>query len=111
MYLDNIMENTEKNYTLMEILEAMYPEADYGAEERQDLINETSTMITEAAMVRGLEQAGEDAQNAFAILMDHEPTEQSMDIFIKTYIPNFSELVIEELQIFQKMGEEENVEA
>lgn len=105
------MESTEKKYTLTEILEAMYPEADYENEERQSLINETSTMITEAAMLRGLEQAGEEAQNAFAVLMEHEPTEQSMDIFVATYIPNFSELVIEELQTFKKMGEEGNTEA
>lgn len=103
---DNNQKKDEQDYTLDDIISAMYSNEEFSPEERETLIGETAAMISEAALLRGLDEAGEEAQDAFNTLMESEPNPEEMDVFIQKYIPNYSELIIEELQLFQEMGDE-----
>ena len=102
------MNTTEQPiYTLQEVIESMYDFSDYSAEEKETVIVETTTMLTEAALLRGLEQSDELVQNAFNDLLETEPNENQIMEFIQKNIPNFEALIAEEVTIFDQMGSEE----
>lgn len=96
--------NPKEEYTFEEVVAAMYPQEDFSPEERETLIGETVAMVSEAALLRGINQAGEDAQTAFEALMDGDPSEEQMQSFVTLHIPNYSDLIIEEVNHFYEMG-------
>ena len=98
---------TEKNYTLEDVIEKMFDFTDYSDEEKNEVIAETVGMITESALLRGLDAAGEPVQNAFNTLIESEPDAETVESFIKINIPNFQALIEEEVKVFAEMGEEE----
>lgn len=94
-------------YTLEEVIESMFDLSDYSAEEKESVIDETISMITEAALMRGLADASESVQDDFNDLLETEPNEEQLMEFIKKNIPNFEKLVAEEISIFDAMGDSE----
>ncbi|MCI5051462.1 MAG: hypothetical protein MRY57_04080 [Candidatus Pacebacteria bacterium] len=100
----------QPEYTLEQIIESMFDFSDYSEEEKQEVIEETTGMITEAALLRGLDQAGKSVQDAFNDFLETEPNEEQMMEFIQTNIPDFEKLIAEEISLFDKMGDEEITE-
>lgn len=92
-------------YTLEEVIESMFDLSDYSTEEKESVIDETISMITEAALMRGLADAPESVQDDFNDLLETEPNEEQLMEFIKKNIPNFEKLVAEEISIFDAMGD------
>jgi hypothetical protein len=101
------MDNTQPTYTLEQVIESMFDFTDYSAEEKESVLAETTSMLTEAALLRGLEQSGESVQNDFNKLLETEPNEDQMMDFIANNIPNFEALIAEEVTIFDQMGSDE----
>ena len=100
------MNNEEQKLSIQEIISQSYDFSDMSAEEQERVVNETATMISESALLRGLEAAGDNVQKAFGILMESEPTEPQIAEFIAINIPNFETLIVDEIKIFQEMTQE-----
>lgn len=105
-----VMNPEEKTMTLEEILSEMYDFSEYSEEERLNMIGETSAMITEAALLRSLEGSDEMVQKQFEELMETDPNEDQVMEFVNAYMPNFQEILGEEIQIFHSMSESDNDE-
>ena len=102
--------NTEEkeNYTLDEIIEQSFDFSRNSEEEKQEAIDEISSAVMEMSIVRALEKAGKEIQDAFGKLLESEPTEDQMSEFISKHFPNFSDIVMEEIQVFQEKARELN---
>jgi hypothetical protein len=99
------MDTTEQaQYSLEQIIETMYDFSDYSPEEKEMVVDETVSMITEAALMRGLDQSSESVQDAFNEFIETHPNEVQMIDFIEKNIPNFQALVVEEISIFDTLG-------
>jgi len=101
------MNNDKKTYTLEQVIESMYDFTDYSPEEKETVIEETSAMITEAALLQGLEAANENIQTSFNDLLDAEPDDGQIMDFIQKNIPDFEEYIAKELEIFASLDEEQ----
>lgn len=100
----------QATYTLEQIIESMFDFTDYSPEEKESVLAETTSMLTEAALLRGLEEAGESVQDDFNNLLETGPNEDQMMEFIQKNIPNFESLIAEEVTIFDQMGSEKKSE-
>ena len=94
----------EQDYTLEQIIEQSFDFSDYSADEKTELIAETSAMIMEAALLRSLDEAGSEMQDTFNTFIEAEPTEEKMTDFIKNNLPGFGAIVVDEIKVFQEMG-------
>jgi hypothetical protein len=101
------MNNDKKTYTLEQVIESMYDFTDYSPEEKETVIEETSAMITEAALLQGLDAANENIQTSFNDLLDAEPDDGQIMTFIQKNIPDFEEYIAKELEIFASLDEEQ----
>ncbi len=102
------MNNNEeqKDYTLDQIIEQSFDFSGYSDEARNQLISETSGMIMETALLRSIENAGEEMQEKFNNFIESNPEEDEMSEFISKNLPNFGEVVINEIKLFQEKGNE-----
>ncbi len=101
------MDNKEqKDYTLDQIIEQSFDFSGFNEEAKTQLVFETSGMIMETALLRSLENAGEEMQEKFNKFIESEPGEEEMSNFISENFPNFGEVVIEEIKLFQERGDE-----
>ncbi|WP_298286865.1 hypothetical protein [uncultured Lutibacter sp.] len=96
----------EQDYNLEEIIEQSFDFSDYSVEEKRELIEETSGMIMESSLLRALEEAGEELQEKFGDFIELDPDGDLMAMFIEKNIPNFPNIVIDEIRIFKEMGNE-----
>ena len=99
------MNNDTKTYTLENVIESMYDFTDYSAQEKQSVIEETTAMITEAALLQSLDAADEQVQTLFNDLLDSEPDDGQIMDFIQKNIPDFEDYITKELKIFASLGE------
>lgn len=99
------MEET-KTYTLEEVVAAMYDFSEYSEKEKEIVIEETTSMITEAALLRSLDDAPEEIQNAFSDLLATEPDDIQVMEFIQKNIPEFETYISQEVEIFANMDNE-----
>lgn len=97
----------QAQYTLQEIVEAMYDFSDYSQDEKETVLDETMAMITQAALMRGLDALDQAAQDNFNQFMETNPDEDQMNDYIQKNIPDFQKLVIEEIAVFDSMGNDE----
>ncbi len=100
----------EQEYTLEQIIEQSFDFSDYSEEEKNEVIAETSGMIMEASLLRSLDEAGKEMQDKFNDFIESEPDEEAMSAFIGENLPNFPEVIVDEIKIFQDMGKEETNE-
>lgn len=96
----------QKDYTLEEIIEQSFDFSSYSEQEKMKIITETAGMIMETALLRSLDEAGEEIQEKFNDFIEAEPSEEKMNIFITENLANFSEIVVDEIKIFQDLGKE-----
>lgn len=99
-------EQTNKEFTLPEIIEQSFDFSAYGAEEKKVVIEETAGMIMESTMLRVLNDAPDEVQEKFGALVEANTDEAGMTAFIQENFPNFGEVLIDEINIFKSMGEE-----
>lgn len=90
----------EQQLTIDQLIEAAFDFSDYTEEQKKELINETSSMIMEASLIRSLTEAGEETQNIFQTFIVSNPSEDDMAQFIEQHLPSFQSIVLEELDIF-----------
>lgn len=98
--------NETKTYTLEEIVEAMYDFSEYSEREKETVIEETVSMITEAALFRSLDESSEEIQNAFNDFLESEPNDFQMMEFIQKNIPEFETYIAQEVEIFANIDTE-----
>ena len=101
----------EQNFTLDQVIENSFDFSGYDEDERKEIVAETSGMIMETALLRALDASGEETKKAFNDFIEGEPNEEAMSNFINEHFSNFGELVLEEIKLFQKMGEESDEES
>lgn len=104
------MDTEQKNYTLPEIIENSFDFSGYSVEEKEAVIEETTGMIMESTMLRLLDESGEAMQEKFGALIETQPTEEQMTAFVTEHFPNFNEVLVDEIKIFQSLGEEKTTE-
>ncbi len=97
----------EQNFTLDQVIENSFDFSGYDEEEKKDIIAETSGMIMETALLRALDSSDDETKKAFNDFIEQEPDENAMSDFINKHFPNFGELVLEEIKLFQETGEKE----
>jgi radical SAM superfamily enzyme with C-terminal helix-hairpin-helix motif len=102
------MKQEQDNITLDQIIEQSFDFSGYSEEEKIRLIGETSGMIMETALLRALDKGGEELQKKFGDFIENEPSEEEMGIFINENIPNFPELIVEEVETFRSTGDSDN---
>lgn len=98
--------DTEKNYTLYEIIENSFDFSSYDEESKKMLITETTDMIMESTILRLLSESSEEIQQKFGAMVETEPDEQKMLTFITENFPNFNDILIDEIKVFKSLGEE-----
>ncbi len=96
----------EQNFTLDQVIENSFDFSGYDEDEKKEIIAETSGMIMETALLRALDSSDDETKKAFNDFIEGEPDEEAMSNFINEHFPNFGELVLEEIKLFQEMGEE-----
>lgn len=98
------MTQEKKDYTLQEIIEKTFDFSNYTDAEKEDVIAETAGMVMEAALLKVLEEGGEEVQKSFDAFMETEPNDIQMNEYVQT-IPSFQDHVVTELKVLKKMGE------
>ena len=101
----------QQDFTLDQIIENSFDFSGYTEEEKRDLIGETSGMIMETALLRSLGEADETLQKKFDTFLKSEPNAEAMSQFIEDNFPNFGEIVVEEIKLFQEDGMEKGEES
>lgn len=96
----------EKDYSLEEIIEQSFDFSESSEEEKKEIIADTSGMIMEASLLRSLDEAGQEVQDKFNDMIESEPDEEKMSLFIKENLPKFSDTVVDEIKIFRESGEQ-----
>lgn len=94
------MDTNQQPTTINTIIESSFDFSTYSEEEKQTMIAETASMITEAALLRALTDVGEESQLAFQTMIENNPSEEDMALFIHEHFPNFQEILVAELQAF-----------
>lgn len=97
----------EKQYTLHQVIEHSFDFDGYDQEQKTALIDETAGMIFEAALLRSLDNATPEVENAFTTFTESDPDEEAMSAFIATHFPQFQDMLVEEIKIFKQIGDEE----
>ena len=98
----------QESYSLYDILREWYSEEEFSEEERETLINETAAMVSEMALLKSINEAGEAAQNAFNELMEKNPDPKEVEAFIDCYLPSYHSTLAQELENFFKPEEEDS---
>ena len=80
----------------------MYDFADYSPEEKEKLVNETSTMIMEVSLLEALNVEGEEIQQKFNDLLLTEPSDDVVTQFIAEKLPSFNTILLKEIEKLQK---------
>ena len=103
----------KEQHTIEEIIKSIYDFSDVSEKEQDTMITELSTMVSEGAILRGLESANKETQESFNELLEKDPNKDQVHDFLMEHIPNFEELIIEEIKILTEYNknekEEENV--
>ena len=94
--------NEQKEFNLNEIISQMYDFADYSPEEKEKLVNETSTMIMEVSLLEALNVEGEEIQQKFNDLLLTEPSDDVVTQFIAEKLPSFNTILLKEIEKLQK---------
>ncbi len=94
----------ENTLEVRDILEQLFDFSGYTEEEKEQLLDEASDLILETALLRALEAAGEETQEAFSKLMAENPSPEQLAEFIQTYLPDLEDYVAEEVQNFINIG-------
>ena len=96
----------EQDFTLDQIIEQSFDFSEYSIEEKQKIITEISGMIMETALLKALDEAGEELQRKFNDFIELEPTAEMMGMFISKNISDFHKFVLEEIRIFKEEEDE-----
>lgn len=99
----------EQQLTVDQVIETAFDFSSYSEEEKQKLVEETSSMIIEAALLRSLTDASQETQEKFQALIEGESSEDDMTSFIQAHFPDFQKIVLEELEIFLNSEDAQNV--
>ncbi len=99
--------NTEKDFTLEQIIEDSFDFSEYSPEEKTKTIAETIALVMETSLLKAIDDAGEEIQEKFNTFIETEPDEEQMTTFIGENLPKFGEVVIGEIKALQEMGKEE----
>lgn len=99
--------DTQQDLTLDQVIEKSFDFSEYSEEEKKTIIDETSGMIMETALLRSLNDAGTEVQEKFNVLIDGEPNDEAMSEFISENFPNFSDVVIEEIKLLKETAKNE----
>ncbi len=104
--LVTVMDDTkeEKKIGVEEILEQMFDFSQYSEEEKNELIEKAADLITEAAFLRALDNAGEETQKAFEKLMEDGADSEEVANFVQENLPDFEHYLVEEIEIFRDLG-------
>lgn len=97
----------EQNYTLEQLIESSFDFSEYPEDQRKDIIADTASMVMETTLLRALDEAGEQVQDAFNDFIETNPDEAAMAGFIAEHLPNFQAIAIDEIHILQNMDTEE----
>lgn len=95
---------TQKEYTLDEIVEKTFDFSSYPTEEHQQMIQETSGMLMEASLMKTLEDSDESQQESFNSFVDTNPNQESMMKYILDNFPNFQTVLMQEIQNLKELG-------
>lgn len=93
-------ENNQETYTIEEIIASSFDFSGHSEEQRQSIIEEISSMIMEASLLRSLTDADEDTQQVFHDFMESDPSQEHMRQFIQEHFPHFQEVVVSEIETF-----------
>ncbi|MCD5390237.1 MAG: hypothetical protein LR005_02560 [Candidatus Pacebacteria bacterium] len=99
--------DTKQNLTLDEVIAESFDFSEYSDEEKKTIIDETSGMIMETSLLRSLNDGGTEVQEKFNDLIDGEPDDEAMSKFISENLPNFSDVVIEEIKLLKETAKNE----
>jgi hypothetical protein len=94
-----------KHHTIDSIIEQSFDFSSYSEQEKQSLIDETSSMIMEASLLRALTDASAETQQAFRELIEGKPSEEQMSSFINEHLPGFGDIVSSEITTFLSSGD------
>lgn len=94
----------QQDLTLEQVIEQSFDFSDYSPEEKKSVLEETTGMIMETALLRTLDEAGNEAQEKFASFVETDPNEEQMSEYIEQNFPKFGEMIVEEIKIFKEMG-------
>jgi len=92
----------KKNFTIEELIENSFDFSTYSEEEKKKLIEESSNLILETALIRTLDEANEETQKKFQEFLETEPDAEAMAQFVEENFPNFGEKIVEEYQHFME---------
>ena len=102
---------TEQEYTLQDIIEASFDFSNYSEEDKNAVIEESAAMIMEATLLRSVGELGDEVGEKFSNFMDTNPTQEAMMQFVSENLPNFNQILAEEIQFFQNIGSQEKTDA
>jgi len=98
---NNMEPNNTNKRPLVDIVAEILEIQDYTDEERKEAIDKTTAMLAEAALIRSLEVADATVQEAFAKLIEENPTDDRLQEFIQESLPQFNEKLGEEIATLQ----------
>lgn len=93
-------QDNNQTYTIDQVIADSFDFSAYSDQEREDVIDEISSMIMEASLLRSLTDASDEVQDSFQAFIDSEPNEEAMANFIKQYFPQFEDVVVDEISTF-----------
>jgi stage III sporulation protein SpoIIIAA len=94
-----IQENNQ-TYTIDQVIADSFDFSAYSDQERASVIDEISSMIMEASLLRSLTDASDEVQDSFQTFIESEPNEEAMADFIKQHFPEFEDVVVDEISTF-----------
>lgn len=72
------------------------------AEKRDEMLSRIGGIIYQAVLVRALEKMNEGEQEEFESMLDQDKSPEELFDFLVAKVPNFSEIVTEEVAQFKK---------
>jgi stage III sporulation protein SpoIIIAA len=87
-------------YTIDQVIADSFDFSAYSDQERESVIDEISSMIMEASLLRSLTDASDEVQDSFQTFIESEPNEEAMVDFIKQHFPEFEDVVVDEISTF-----------
>lgn len=99
------MKQEQKDYTLEQIIEQSFDFSSYSEKEKEEKIAETSGLIMETALLRALDEAGTETQNAFNDFLEKDLSDDDFMEFITQHVPNFSDIMLDEIKLFYQSAD------
>jgi hypothetical protein len=93
----------EDNITLEQLIESAFDFSIYPEQEKQNMIDETTGLVAEAALLRSVDEASPEVKEIFNSFIQGQPEEDALMVFIQEHFPRYQDHIIEEIKHLQAL--------